>query len=244
MTDQNILFGSYSRGFRTGGLTQLSSDPSQPPLYTYKPEYSNNIEVGLKNTFFNNLLRANLALFYTELTDAQVPTLVLPYAITVTRNTGSLSSKGIEVELAATPLKGLQVEYNAGINDASYNKLQLSQNGQEVDLSGKKQLFTPAMTSMFAIQYNYSVASAQKIKLMIRGEWSYLGDQYFDLNNTIKQSGYSLLNTRIGIALKNVEVQFWARNLADQTYISYAYDFGAAHLGNPKNYGVTVKVSF
>ena len=241
LTGQSIVFGSYTRGFRTGGLTQLSPDPSQPPLYTYKPEYSNNIEVGVKNTFFANQLRANLALFYTEVTDAQVPTLVLPYAITVTKNTGSLSSKGIELELAATPLKGLQVEYNAGINDATYNKLQVS---QDVDLSGKKQLFTPAITSMLAIQYNYSVASSQKIKLMIRGEWSYLGDQYFNLNNSIKQSGYSLLNTRIGMAIKNVELQFWARNLADQTYISYAYDFGAAHLGNPKNYGITLRVNF
>ena len=45
------VFITYNRGFRTGGLTQLSSDPSQPPLYPYKPEYSNNIEAGLKNNF-------------------------------------------------------------------------------------------------------------------------------------------------------------------------------------------------
>ncbi|HYK47794.1 MAG TPA: TonB-dependent receptor, partial [Parafilimonas sp.] len=43
-TDNNNFFATYSRGYRTGGLTQLSLDPSQPPLYPYKPEYSDNIE--------------------------------------------------------------------------------------------------------------------------------------------------------------------------------------------------------
>jgi iron complex outermembrane receptor protein len=68
-----------------GGLTQLSTDPSQPPLYPYKPEYSNNIEIGSKNSFWNNRIRLNVAAFLTYVTNAQVPTLILPDAITITR---------------------------------------------------------------------------------------------------------------------------------------------------------------
>jgi len=37
---------------------------------------------------------------------------------------------------------------------------------------------------------------------------------------------------------------FWIKNLDDVTYISYAYDFGAVHLGNPKTYGVSFKLGF
>jgi iron complex outermembrane receptor protein len=37
---------------------------------------------------------------------------------------------------------------------------------------------------------------------------------------------------------------FWGRNLTDQKYISYAYNFGAAHMGDPKNWGVTVRKNF
>ena len=90
-----ILFVTYSRGYRTGGLTQLSSDPSQPPLYPYKPEYSNNIEAGIKNSFFNDRLQLNITAFYTLVNDAQVPTLILPEAITVTKNTGKLKAKAL-----------------------------------------------------------------------------------------------------------------------------------------------------
>jgi iron complex outermembrane receptor protein len=243
-SEKTNLFTTYSRGYRTGGLTQLSSDPSQPPLYPYKPEYSNNIEAGIKNSFSDNRFRLNIALFLTRVTDAQVPTLILPDAITVTKNAGELTSKGIEIEFAATPIQGLQVDYNFGFTDAEYQTLKLSQNGSSVDLKGKKQIFTPNYTSMLALQYSYGIGTKQNISLVVRGEWMLIGKQYFDLANTIRQNPYDLLNTRFGIAAKNFELMFWGRNLSDEKYISYAYDFGAVHLGNPKTYGITLTGRF
>ena len=243
-TENMNLYVSYSRGYRTGGLTQLGSDPSQPPLYPYKPEYSDNVEVGIKNNLLENRLYLNFAAFYTQVKDAQVPTLIVPDAITVTTNAGKLTTMGIEMEVSATPVKGLQAVYNVGFTDAEYKTLKLSQNGSSVDLAGKKQIFTPDMTSMLALQYNYDIGTKQRLQIVVRGEWMYLGKQYFDLTNNISQSPYNLFNTRLGLAAKNFEVMFWGRNLSDQHYISYAYDFGAVHLGNPKTYGVTLVGKF
>ncbi len=240
----NNLFVTYSRGYRTGGLTQLSSDPSQPPLYSYKPEYSNNIEAGIKNNIFNTRLRLNITAFITHVTNAQVPTLILPEAITVTKNTGKLTSKGLEFELSATPAGGLKIDYNFGYTDATYKSLKISQNGEAVDLNGKKQIFTPDVTSMLALQYNYILNKKQQIRLVARGEWFYLGEQYFDLSNNIRQSPYNLLNTRIGISSNHIDLFFWGRNLSNKKYIAYAYDFGAIHLGEPKTYGGTLLFKF
>lgn len=240
----HLLYGTFSRGFRTGGLTGLSADPSQAPLYSYKPEYSNNFEIGIKNIFLNNRLRINLAAFAIEVTDAQVPTLVLPAAITVIRNTGSLSSRGVELELAATPWKGLQVDYTFGVNNAHYNSLKVSQNGQNIDLGGNRQIFTPASTSMLALQYQSKGINGSDFRLALRGEWMHLGRQYFDLANTIQQDQYNLLNARIGVIYKNFELMLWGRNLGETKYIAYAYDFGATHLGNPRTYGSTLRINF
>lgn len=244
ITDQTNTFISYSRGYRTGGLTSLSSDPSQPPLYPYKPEYSNNIELGIKNNLLNNRLQFNITGFITTVTDAQVPTLILPDAITVTKNAGKLSSKGIELEIAATPLKGFQLNYNFGYTDAKYKNLKLSQNGTSVDLDGKRQIYTPESTSMLALQYQYAFGKKQSLKLLARGEWFYIGQQYFDLSNNIRQPDYSLFNMRFGISYKQYGVYFWGRNMSDKKYIAYAYDFGAIHLGAPETYGVTLSASF
>ena len=242
LSNNSNLYVTYNRGYRTGGLTQLSSDPSQPPLYPYKPEYSNNFEAGIKNTFFKDRVRLNLAVFYTRVNDAQVPTLILPDAITVTKNTGKLSSKGAELELSATPLKGLQFNYNFGYTDAKYTSLKISQNGSSVDLNGKKQIFTPDITSMLAVQYNYAFESKQRLQLIARGEWMQLGTEYFDLANTIKQTPYSLFNFRAGISSKHFDLFLWSRNTGDKKYIAYAYDFGAVHLGDPATYGATLLV--
>ena len=104
ISEDHHLYGVYSRGYRTGGFTQLSADPSQPPLYQYKPEFSNNLEVGIKNNIFHNRLKVNISAFYIKVIDAQVPTLVLPEALTVTKNAGKLTSQGFEIELSATPI--------------------------------------------------------------------------------------------------------------------------------------------
>ncbi len=244
INDHSDLFTTYSRGFRTGGLTALSSDPSQPPLYPYKPEYSNNIEAGLKNSLINNRLQLNISAFLTYVTDVQVPTLLLPDAVTVTKNAGKLTSKGIELELAATPVKGLQVNYNFGYTDANYQNLKLSQNGSAVNLDGKKQIFTPESTSLLVIQYTNQPVRTLPLKLLARAEWKYLGQQYFDLSNTIKQPDYSLLNIRLGLTYKQASLIFWAKNIGDKKYIAYAYDFGAIHLGDPKLIGVTLSAGF
>ncbi|CAL1520347.1 TonB-dependent receptor [Chitinophaga sp. MM2321] len=237
------LFVTYSRGFRAGGLTPLSSDPTgEPPLFPYQPEYSNNFEVGAKNRLLDDRLSINISAFYTKVNNAQVPTLILPDAVNITRNTGSLTSKGAELEVAAKPVKDFTVAYNFGFTNAKFDRLKISQNGAEVDLGGKYQIYTPKVTSMLALQYEYAPCKTKKLKIRARGEWRYLDKQYFDLANTLAQPAYSLLNANLGLITKQYEIICWIRNLTDKRYIDYAYDFGAAHLGNPRNIGVTVNI--
>ncbi|MGY3055420.1 iron complex outermembrane receptor protein [Pedobacter sp. UYEF25] len=244
LVDYSNLYVSYSRGFRSGGLTQLGSDPSVLPLVAYKPEYSDNYEIGLKNEFLDQKLRLNLSYFYINLTNAQIPVLILPDAVTVTKNAGKLHSEGIELELAAKPLKGLDFNYNLGYADAVYKTLSLPVDGKKVNLNGNKQVYTPSVTSSTAIQYNVQIKKTSNLSLVARSEWFYIGSQFFDLANQIEQKGYSLLNAKVGVSNKNYEIYLWGRNLNNKTYIDYAYDFGAAHLGNPRTFGMSVKTKF
>lgn len=243
-SSNSILFATYSRGFRAGGLTPLSSDPSQPPLYAFKPEYSNNYEAGVKNDLFDKSTRFNVYIFYNNTTNAQVPTLILPDGVTITKNTGKLVNKGAEAELFTQPVKGLELGYNFGYTHSRFKSLKISQNGGSVDLAGKRQVFTPDITSMLAAQYSYPLGGRQQLKAVLRGEWRYLGTTYFDFSNTIRQSPCSIYNLRAGISAKNFEIMFWERNAGGKKYISYAYDFGAVRLGDPRTYGVTLMAKF
>jgi iron complex outermembrane receptor protein len=73
---------------------------------------------------------------------------------------------------------------------------------------------------------------------MFRLEYNHVGKQFFDLANTIEQEAYGLVNFRSSIRTKHFDISFWGRNLMGKKYINYAYDFGAAHLGNPRMIGV------
>ncbi len=241
VSKESRFYLSYSRGYRTGGLTQLSSDPAQPPLYAYRPEYSSTIELGSKNMLWQNRLRLNAALFYNAVNDAQVPTLILPEAFTVTRNAGRLSSTGVELELAALLIKGLQLDYRGGYTHATYRTLHLPKDGQDQDFSGNRQIYTPAFTSMLALHYERPLDRKQSAHWLLRGEWVCFGSQFFDLANTIKQTPYQLANLKTGISFKYFSIMVWARNVFDQRYIAYAYEFGAARLGDPRTVGVSLQ---
>ncbi len=238
----SLWYGSYSRGFRAGGLSPLSSDPSQPPLIGYLPEYSNNFETGIKNNWLHNKLILNVALFYAKITDAQVPSLVLPDAITITKNTGQLTSKGIEVEVLAIPAKGLLLQYAFGSTDASFDKLEIASQGESVNLASKHPIFTPSMTSLLAAQYTYPLKA--NVNMFVRGEWKYIGTTYFDVSNTIQQSPYHLLNAKAGVASPKIALSFWTKNLSGTKYISYGYDFGVIQFGDPAIYGTTLSYKF
>jgi iron complex outermembrane receptor protein len=132
------------------------------------------------------------------------------------------------------------VMHSLGYTRATFDELKVADNNNVVDLKGKRQIFTPDMTSMLALQYSLSLSQRHNVSFVARGEWRYLGTQYFDLANSIRQGSYNLLNTRVGFTTRKLSLFFWGRNLSDEKYISYAYSFGAVHLGDPKTFGFTL----
>ncbi|MFX5952779.1 TonB-dependent receptor, partial [Acinetobacter baumannii] len=59
ITPDNLLYASYSRGYKSGGI-----NPPLSPIFTvpegFKPEFVNAFEVGSKNTFSNGKLQLNV----------------------------------------------------------------------------------------------------------------------------------------------------------------------------------------
>jgi iron complex outermembrane receptor protein len=240
--ENSLIYLTYNRGFRTGGLTSITSDPSQVPLIAYKPEYSNTFEAGIRSESKNKKLRSGFVVFYSIVNDLQVPTLVLPDAITITKNAGKLESRGIEYEFNAIIFKGLTMNYTGGMTDARFKSFTTGQNGDIVDLAGKRQIFTPLSTDFLSFQYQRKIDKAKKIGIMLRAEYKFFGKQYFDVANTIKQDQYGLLNLKTGIEYKNTELSIWARNTGNKKYIAFAYDFGAVYLGNPRVIGISFDI--
>ncbi|QNK61095.1 TonB-dependent receptor [Pedobacter sp. PAMC26386] len=240
--DQMLIYASYARGFRAGGLNTTAPRPDQVP---YDPEHSDNYEIGWKNTFLNNKLKLNLTGFYLEQHNQQVGTsqdgvnqLIL--------NVGEMHNKGIELELSALPLKGFQIDLNASYSYARYASLLLYNKEAKavVDNKGNQPIYNPPFSSMLAAQYSYDFGnSKQKLTAFLRGEYRYLDKYYFDFVNGLNQPGYSLFNAKTGVTGKNFELNFWARNITDKRYVAYG-SFSTFILGTPRTYGTTLIVKF
>ena len=68
--DTMLLYGKVSRGYKTGGFATIAVSPH---LYTFKPEFVTNYEIGEKADFelFDIPMRLNSAIYYTDYTDMQ-----------------------------------------------------------------------------------------------------------------------------------------------------------------------------
>lgn len=244
LNPNRYMHASYTRGFRVGGLTELGVSTEDIPLVEYKPEYSHNYELGLKNTFFNNRLRLNATLFYSVLTDVQLPVLLMPDAFTIVVNGGRLESRGAELEMQAIPIKNLELHYNVGYTKAVFSSIDV-QDFAPVNLAeNNRQIFTPEYTSMMVLQYSPDLSVDRPLKGVIRLEWSSLGRQYFNYANTVFQDPYNLINSRVGLKYEKHEFYIWGRNLLNTTYIEHGYEFGAVRLGDPRNFGISYFTRF
>jgi iron complex outermembrane receptor protein len=118
-----MLYASYSKGYKTGSWTTRLSSPH--PTYDntlhFNPEFAKSEELGYKSELIDHRLRLNLAAFHTKYDNIQLnsqqgisPTIV---------NAGDATIYGFEAEAEALLGGGLSVNASAGYTHARYDRL-------------------------------------------------------------------------------------------------------------------------
>ena len=116
-TDDVMVYGSYSVGYKTGGWsTRLESPFSEAP--DFDEEKAKTWEAGVKATLIDRRLQANLAAFTTKYEGIQM--LFQRGASPIIENAGEGRIKGFEVELTAAPTDFLTINMALGHLDAKY----------------------------------------------------------------------------------------------------------------------------
>ena len=119
-TDQTLVYGSYSRGYKAGGanppgaeLSVVDSSNVAEPIHplTFKPEFINAFELGSKNTLLDGALTLNSDIFYYDYKDYQISEIVDRTSINLNF---SATVKGAELEAAWEPMPGLRFNFAGG----------------------------------------------------------------------------------------------------------------------------------
>ena len=245
--DNVFLFVNVARGFRPGGVNTLVSDPADAP---FDPENTVNYELGIKTTLLDNRLKLNLTGFVVNYTDQQVFTLIsLENFIVGNENIGKSRNFGLEFESQWAVTRGLGINLNLGYLNTEvleYNPIDFF-TGQELDFSGRELPYSPEFNGNLNV--NYILPLNKKINLEGNLDYNYQTDVFFDFANTdaVNQEAYGVLNGRLGMTSKNLDVFVWGKNITDETYFSYGFGSGGlatAAFALPQPYGLTITTKF
>ena len=243
------IYATYTRGFRAGGINASSLPVGV--RQTFDPEYSNNYEIGYKSFLLDKKLSIGASAFLIQWKDLQFYNLVAPFTY-ARENVGNAQSAGIEIEVSALPVKGLQLDGSFGFNPTEYKGFDLKRvnfgTGVEstTAIGGNKLSNAPTHTLFLGAQYEYSIN--QKLKAIVRGEIRNLGKQYTDIQNQIEQPSYTLLNSRIGLTYGKYSLFIWGQNLTNERYLAYGNpdsSFGRqSRMAQPRTFGLTLSAKF
>ena len=229
MTEDVMLYLSYSEGFKSGGFTQRVFPPVVPPftappgtpdidlIPTFDPEYVDVYEFGFKTTWADGKVRANGAVFYTDYDDLQVQ--VFNSVAPVTENIGSADITGFEIEVMASPGEGWLIEGSYTYLDAEYSDIDTGLTLIDEDFDFER---VPENSAALGISKEFSLNELGM--LVVRGDWSYQDETYNDAFNTeqLKTDSYSLYSASVRWSNTDGDWSVIASglNLGDEEYLT------------------------
>jgi outer membrane receptor protein involved in Fe transport len=259
LSESNRLYATWSQGFRRGGvnsfpLTGGAAEPSS--LLVYRPDTTNNYEVGFKGILAKQLLYT-FDVFDVDWKAAQLDTFTPINLWPVVVNSNGARSRGVEMDVT---FKSLDDRLTATISGAyvdakltSSFSLNAAFGVPIVGTDGSRLPGSPQSSVALLLSYEQQLSSQATIKYSLTG--SYNGNVITDLQGArdyLHIPSYSLWNASVMFnRSKHWAVGLFGNNLFDKQVISgelnynlptTQYDF--RYVGQPRVVGIRLNYSY
>ncbi|HEY0962252.1 MAG TPA: TonB-dependent receptor [Pseudomonadales bacterium] len=235
MTDDVMLYASYTEGFKAGGFDQrnlaLSAVTGQ-----FEPESVDAFEAGMKSRLLDEALTLNVAVFRSDYDDLQVSTFdgVVNFLV---NNAGSARTQGIETDLRWAAGTSLVFSAAVALLDARWNDyrdaqctaldLALAPNANcsvspvtgllVQDLSGADLLMAPDWSGNVGAEHSWTLGAGLELHTQLL---VYFEDDKFlaaDNDPATLQERFAKVNLRVAlVGEEGWEVAFVGRNLTNE----------------------------
>jgi iron complex outermembrane receptor protein len=225
VTEDSTLGFSATRGSKVRGI---SSDIPSETVWNY--------ELTSKNLFFDDLLRFNTTLFWTEFDPFQICQFRGPFF--TCRADGAATIRGIEIEFTATPIDGLQLNGHfhylvSRVNDFQIrdptNRSCVRVGGEcpgipptPTDVSGNSLPKAPDWAGSFGIQYALDLGESGFLTPRIQTQFQ--GRTYFRVFNKSEFSQEPFAKLDLSLTWQSEDARFKAEflvsNLTDEDVIN------------------------
>jgi iron complex outermembrane receptor protein len=239
-----MTYGSVAKGYKSGGFNSRSDlDLPNLGLVAYQPETALSYEAGLRSEWLGSKLRLNATLFTTNYTQIQLRQLTVVDGVEtlLIDNAARARIRGVELELAAMPVRGLAVVAAYGHIQARYLDVGLVPN---ITVHSRFQR-TPSDSLSASIDYDVPVRFGL---LSLHGDYSYRAREQFQLAAAANdQPGYGLLAARLTLRSTNDRwaLALFGTNLTNKLYrtagrgtLVRLAGFAYSSVGLPRQVGV------
>ena len=238
-----LVYTSAASGFKPGGFNPSYADT--PEIAEFDSEHVWSYEGGVNTNWLDNRLILNAAAFYTKAEDLQVLTFAMGLPNPKISNAAEATIWGLEAELQARPISGLDIMASFGYLDTEFDEYgdPFNTAGPQ-DYKGNKIPLAPEYDASLVAQYRFPWG------LYARAEYHRLGDTYYDQANKFKQEAYNLANAKIGYEREHFDIYLYMNNIFDKEYYTYLMrDFldptkEIGSIGDPQIFGVQATFRF
>lgn len=214
-TDNVMLYGTYAEGYKSGTFNPVPGPGAFFPLVV-KQEGTDNYELGVKSSWLERRLQVNAAAYYTDYKHAQIFQLDLSTGGQVAINADSAEIKGMEIEIAARPLPGLDVNIAYGYTDGTFTDF----NGTGLN-DGNRLPNSPRSGLSAGARYEHPLNA--QMSLVTRADLSRTGQIYFAEDNAVYQPSYSTVDVQLGLQGSSWSATLWGKNVFDKRFVTSAY---------------------
>jgi len=228
----NLIFLQYAEAFKNGGY---SYDDYDIKTLSYDPEESKTLELGF-NTKWKNSLNLSATLYATHVDKLQVETIRSDLSSYID-NAAKADIYGIESELRYLFNNNFSVHSCVGFIHSKFDDYISNSN----NYSGNQLINVPQHTFQFGSEFSFS--KNYYLDLVLKSN----GKTYFDKANTVSESSYTYVDTKMGYKSKKFSWNVYIHNLFDKRYLNYiiaAEGFNAYNFGEPRRIGVSLKYDF
>lgn len=160
-----LLYASYAEGFKAGGFNRsINRIDAETP---FNEEKVKTWEAGVKADLLDRRLRVNAAVFYNDYQDLQLSAFDPQTNISRRFNAAQATTKGVELEVSAVPLDGLQTFLTVGYLSAGYDEFFDLVNGELTDVSDRKLKGAPRWTLAGGASYLFPQTTAGDFRLSV-----------------------------------------------------------------------------
>ncbi len=267
LSDDNLLYASFARGFKGGGLNAAGSTQA-----TFDPEFINSFEIGSKNQFFDGTLQANFSAFYYDYKNLQLGQRRSTSVQTINTNARIF---GLESEFLWAPVRGLLINANASYLNTRINGLVPGQETSDpanpaqwnpslgaptktpevrLTLRGNELPYAPNVKIAVGAEYTIPVGGSGWMATL-RGDYSWQSRYFAREFNTVNDriAPWSIANAllRVSNPTSTFSVEAYVKNIFDSQNITNSIiesdlvgSYRNARILEPRTFGLSTTFKF